>query len=126
VAAPSRDTLSFDLLGLEPPPELQSLVAHSGVDVGRNAKITRVTGWHLTSPRKMAAQARAAGLSHGVYVATLIAGAPAVLTSPNHRRAVATLTASKDRVALMATDVNGQFACCGEGRCHGPERLMQP
>ena len=55
----------------------------------------------------MSAQARAAGLSHSVYLGTLIAGAPAVLTGPDHRRAVAALTASNDEIARMAADING-------------------
>ena len=75
VAAASRDTITLDLLGLESPSGPESQAASSGVDVGRSAKITL----RLAPPvaRKMAAQARAAGLSHGVYLSTLIAGAPA-------------------------------------------------
>ena len=105
MAAASRDTITLDLLGLESPSEPESHAASSGVDVGRSAKITVRLAPHVA--RKMAVQARAAGLSHGVYLSTLIAGAPAVLTGADHRRAVAALTASNDEIARMATDING-------------------
>ena len=55
----------------------------------------------------MAAQVQAVELSHGVYLSTLIEGAPAVLTGADHRRAVAALTASNDEMARMATDIHG-------------------
>ena len=106
VAAAFRVTRSpWTFSGLESPSEPESQAASSGVDVGRSAKITL----RLAPPvaRKMAAQARAAGLSHGVYLSTLIAGAPAVLTGADHRRAVAALTASNDEIARMATDLQG-------------------
>ena len=101
----SRDTTTFDLLGLESPSRSESQAASSGVDVGRSAKITL----RLAPPvaRKMATQARAAGLSQGVYLSTLIAGAPAIVTGADHRRAVAALTASNDEIARMATDLHG-------------------
>ena len=101
----SRDTTTFDLLGPESPSGPKSQAASSGVDVGRSAKITL----RLAPPvaRKMAAQARAAGLSQGVYLSTLIGGAPAILTGADHRRAVAALTASNDEIARMATDLHG-------------------
>ena len=100
-----RDTLTQDLLGQESPSESESQAASSGGDGGRSAKITVRIAPHIA--RKMAVQARAAGLSHGVYLSTLIAGAPAVLTGADHRRAVAALTASNDEIARMATDING-------------------
>jgi len=101
----SRDTTTFDLLGLESPTGPESQAASSGVDAGRSAKITL----RLAPPvaRKMAAQARAAGLSQGVYLSTLIAGAPAILTGADHRRAVAALTASNDEIARVAANING-------------------
>ena len=99
-----RDTITLDLLGLESPTESESQ-ASSGDDVGRSAKITVRLAPHIA--RKMTTQARAAGLSHGVYVSTLIAGAPAVLTGADHRRAVAALTASNDEMARMGTDIHG-------------------
>jgi hypothetical protein len=105
VTAASRDTITLDLLGLESPSEPESQAASSSVNPGRHAKITVRLAPHIA--RKMAAQAGAAGLSHGVYLSTLIAGAPAVLTSADHRRAVAALTASNDEIARMATDLNG-------------------
>ena len=104
MAAATRDTSTLDLPGLELPSETESHAASSGVDVGRSAKITVRLAPHIA--QKMAAQARAAGLSHGVYLSTLIAGAPAVLTGADHRRAVAALTASNDEMARMATDLN--------------------
>jgi hypothetical protein len=101
----SRDTTTLDLLGLESPTGPESQAVSSGVDVGRSAKITL----RLAPPvaRKMATQARAAGLSQGVYLSTLIAGAPAILTGADHRRAVAALTASNDEMARVATDLQG-------------------
>ena len=101
----SRDTTTFDLLGLESPSEPKSQAASSGVDAGRSAKITLRRAPSVA--RKMAAQARAAGLSQGVYLSTLIAGAPAILTGADHRRAVAALTASNDEIARMATELHG-------------------
>jgi hypothetical protein len=100
-----RDTFTLDLLGLESLSELESQAASSDVDAGRSVKITV----RLTPPiaRKMTTQAREAGLSQGVYLSTLIAGAPAVLTGADHRRAVAALTASNDEIARMTTDING-------------------
>ena len=97
--------MTLDLLGLESPSVPESLAASSGVDVGRSAKITLRLAPSVA--RKMAAQARAAGLSHGVYLSTLIAGAPAILTGADHRRAVAALTSSNDEIARMATDLHG-------------------
>ena len=105
MAVAARNNITLDLLGLESPSEPESQAASSGVDVGRYAKITVRLAPHIA--RKMAAQARAAGLTHGVYLSTLIAGAPAVLTGADHRRAVAALTASNDEIARMATDING-------------------
>jgi len=105
VAAASRDTLTLDLLGLEAPSEPESQPASCDVDVGRSVKITLRLTPHIAG--KMSAHARAAGLSHGVYLSTLIAGAPAALTGAEHRRAVAVLTASNDEIARMATDLNG-------------------
>ena len=101
----SRDRLNLDLLGMETPFGLESRTAGPAVDRGRYAKITVRLAPHVA--RKMAAQAQAAGLSHGVYLGTLIAGAPAVLTGADHRRAVAALTASNDEIARVATDMNG-------------------
>ena len=105
VAPPSRDTITLDLLGLESPSEAESQAAHSGIEVARSAKVTVRLAPHIA--RKMAAQARSAGLSHGVYLSTLIAGAPAVLTGADHRCAVAALAASNDEIARMATDIHG-------------------
>ena len=105
MAGAPRDTLTLDLLGLESPSGPESQAASSCVEVGRSAKVTL----RLAPPaaRKMAAQARAAGLSQGVYLSTLIEGAPAILTGADHRRAVAALTASNDEIARMATDLHG-------------------
>jgi len=97
--------MTLDLLGLESPSDAKSQAAASGVEVGRSAKITVRLAPHIAE--KMALQARAAGLSHGVYLSTLIAGAPAVLTGADHRRALAALTASNDEIARVATDING-------------------
>ena len=77
----------------------------SGVNAGSSAKITVRIALHIAG--RMAAQARAAGLLHGVYLSTLISGAPAVLTGTDHRRAMNVLTASNDEIARMATNVNG-------------------
>jgi len=101
----SRDTTTFDLLRLESRSGPESQAASSGVDVGRSAEITL----RLAPPvaRKMATQARAAGLSQGVYRSTLIAGAPAILTGADRRRAVAALTSSNDEIARRATDLHG-------------------
>ena len=82
VAGASRDTLTFDLLGLESPFDSESQATPCGVNVGRPAKVTVRLAPHIA--QRMAAQARAAGLSHGVYLSTLIAGAPAVLTGADH------------------------------------------
>jgi len=105
VAGPPRDRLSLELLGPEPPPGPKSQAASSGVDVGRDAKITVRVAPHIA--RKIAAQAGAAGLSQGVYLSTLIAGAPVILTGADHRRAVAALTASNDEIARVAANING-------------------
>ena len=105
MAGNSRDRSNLDLLGMETSFELELRTATPAVDPGRYAKITVRLAPHVA--RKMAAQAQAAGLSHGVYLGTLIAGAPAVLTGADHRRAVAALTASNDEIARMATDMNG-------------------
>jgi hypothetical protein len=105
VAGASRDTLTLDLLGLESPSESEPHAATPGVDLGRPAKITLRLAPHIAE--KMMVQARAAGLSQGVYLSTLIAGAPAVLTGGDHRRAVAALTASNGEIARMATDLDG-------------------
>jgi hypothetical protein len=105
VPAASPDLNTLDLLGLESLSERESQAAPDGADLGRSTKITVRLAPHIAG--KMAAQARAAGLSHGVYLSTLIAGAPAVLTGADHRRAVAALTASNDEIARMATDING-------------------
>jgi len=105
VAGAPRDTLTLDLLGLESPSGPESRAASSGVDVGRSAKITLRLA--ATAARKMEAQARAAGLSQGVYLSTLIEGAPAILTGADHRRAVAALTASNDEIARLAANING-------------------
>lgn len=105
MAAASRDTATLDLLGLESPSGTGSQAASSGVVLGTWVKITvRLAS---RTAQKLTAQARAAGLSHGVYLSTLIEGAPAVLPGADHRRAVAVLTASNDEIARLATDVNG-------------------
>lgn len=105
VTAASRDTLTLDLLGLESPYAPDSQATSLGIEAGRSTKVTVRLAPHIA--RKMTAQARSAGLSHGVYLSTLIAGAPAVLTGADHRRAVAALTASNDEIARLATDING-------------------
>ena len=105
MAAATRDTSTLDLPGLELPSETESHAASSGVDVGRSAKITVRLAPHIA--QKMTAQARAAGLSHGVYLSTLIAGVPAVLTGADHRRTVAALTASTTALARLAATING-------------------
>lgn len=105
VTAASRDTNTLDLLGLESTCTPESQAASSDIGTGRSIKITVRLAPHIA--RKMSAHARAAGLSHSVYLGTLIAGAPAVLTGLDHRRAVATLTASNDEIARMAADING-------------------
>jgi hypothetical protein len=112
--AGSRDTMTLDLLGLESrsAPGLQG--ASSGVDGGRPVKITVRLEPRIAE--RMTVQARAAGLSQGVYLSTLIAGAPAVLIGADHRRAVAALTASNDEIARMAAAINGLLRRlrCGE------------
>jgi hypothetical protein len=51
-------------------------------------------------------RARAAEVSHGVYVAGLIEGSPPAPRSPDHREAVAALVASTDRLAAMSVGLN--------------------
>lgn len=105
MAGAARDTITLDLPGLVSASGPESQAAPCGVDGGRSAKITVRLAPHIA--RRMTAQARAAGLSHGVYLSTLIAGAPAVLTGADHRRAVVALTASNGEIARMATDLHG-------------------
>jgi hypothetical protein len=71
----------------------------------------------------MVAQARAAGLSNGVYLSTLVAGAPAVLTGADHRRAMAALTASNDEIARVATDLNGLIRLLKRGALPSAEEV---
>ena len=100
-----RDMATLDLLGLESASGLESRAATPAVSHGRHAKITVRLAPRIA--RKRAAEAQAVGLSHGVYLSTLIEGAPAVLTGADHRRAVAALTASNDEMARLAMDIQG-------------------
>jgi hypothetical protein len=104
VAGTARDTITLDLPGLVSASGPESQAAISGVDLGHSVKVTVRLAPHIA--RRLTTQARAAGLSHGVYLSTLIAGAPAVLTSAEHRRAVAALTSSNDEMARLATDLH--------------------
>ena len=113
MAAPLRDAITLDLLGMETPSNPKSPAASSRVHAGRSAKITLRLAPHIA--QKMRVQARASGLSNSVYLSTLIAGAPAVLTGPDHRRAVAALTASNDEIARMAADINGMVRLLRRG-----------
>ncbi|MEO6714262.1 MAG: hypothetical protein ABIM89_12645 [Mycobacteriales bacterium] len=54
--------------------------------------------------RDIATRSRATGLSHGAYVSTLLEGAPLAV---DHRQAVSALATSTDRLASIATDLNG-------------------
>ena len=100
-----RDMSNLDLQGFESPSGLEPRASTPGVAKGRHSKITVRLAPHVA--RKMGAQAQAVGLSHGIYLSTLIEGAPAVLTGADHRRAVAALTASNDDIARMAMDIRG-------------------
>ena len=54
----------------------------------------------------LARRARAADVSQGRYVCTLLDGMPALLRSADHSTAVTALRASTDRVAAMSVDLN--------------------
>ena len=105
MAALSRDTNTPDLPGLAPASECESHATTPGVGGCVDVKLTVRLAPHVAT--KMTAQARAAGLSQKVYLATLISGAPAVLSGADHRRALAALTASNDEMARMAMDIHG-------------------
>jgi len=55
---------------------------------------------------RLAANARAAGLSRGAYLAGLIAGAPAVTPAEHHAALVAALMRSAGELAALSRDLN--------------------
>ena len=54
----------------------------------------------------LASRARRADVSQGSYVAGLIDGAPPPPQAPDHTRALAALTTSTDRLAVLSADLN--------------------
>lgn len=54
---------------------------------------------------RLTMRARAAGLSQGAYLATLIEGAPAPPLPVDHREAIAALGVSTDQLAAVSADV---------------------
>lgn len=72
------------------------------VPTGPSVKVTLRISPRIV--RDMATRARATGLSHGAYVSTLIDGAPIAV---DHKETVRALSASTDRLASTATDLNG-------------------
>jgi ElaB/YqjD/DUF883 family membrane-anchored ribosome-binding protein len=61
----------------------------------------------------LASRARVADLSQGTYVARLIDGTPAQPRAPDHKQAVAALTASTDRLAALSADLNAFMRLLG-------------
>jgi len=71
---------------------------------GKVVKLTlRVSSAHATA---LASRARAAEVSQGRYVCTLLDGMPAPPRPADHSAAVTALRASTDRVAAMSVDLN--------------------
>lgn len=83
------------------------------VSGGQVVKVTlRMSAVHALL---LARRARAADVSQGWYVCTLLDGMPAPLRSADHSTAVATLRASTDKVAAMSVDLNAflRLLTCG-------------
>ena len=55
---------------------------------------------------RLATRARAAGLSYGAYLATLLDGTPAPPLAPGHDLAVKALGVSTEQLAVLSADVN--------------------
>ncbi len=73
-------------------------------EAGKVAKLTlRMSSVHALL---LARRARAADVSQGHYVCTLLDGAPAPLRAADHSASVAALRASTDKVAAMSVDLN--------------------
>lgn len=73
-------------------------------DVGKVTKLTlRVSSAHAAA---LASRARAADVSQGRYVCTLLDGVPAPPRPADHLTAVNALRASTDKVAAMSVDLN--------------------
>ena len=74
-------------------------------------KVTlRVSGAHATS---LATRARAADMSQGDYVASLLDGVAPVAMPADHALAVKALMASTDRVAVLSADLNAFLRVLG-------------
>lgn len=70
-------------------------------------QVVKVT---LRMPRRTALEvskrARAAGVSHGAYLSTLLDGAPMLLAADERKEAVTALAVSTDQLAQLAADLN--------------------
>lgn len=70
----------------------------------------------------LASRARAADVSQGGYVAGLMDGAQPGPLPPDHASAIAALTASTDRLAVMSSDLNAFMRLLGRGSSAEIER----
>lgn len=70
----------------------------------------------------LATRARRADVSQGSYVARLIDGTPAQPRAPDHAQAVAALTASTDRLAVLSADLNAFMRLIGRA----PRSELEP
>ncbi len=70
----------------------------------------------------LASRARRADVSQGHYVAGLIDGAPPPPQAPDHTRALAALTTSTDRLAVLSADLNAFQRLVGRV----PTRELEP
>ena len=60
-------------------------------------------------------RARAAGLSYGDYVDTLLDGVPAPAVTADHRQAVTTLRVSNELLASLSSDINALIRAASRG-----------
>lgn len=65
---------------------------------------------------RLATRARAAGLSYGAFLTTLLDGTPAPPLAPGHDRAVAALGVSTEQLAVIAADINELIRLIGRQR----------
>ena len=88
------------------------------ITIGPAVKVTLRVSPRIA--REIATRARATGLSRGAYVGTLIDAAPFAV---DHRQAVRALAASTDRLASIASDLNGFARLVRQGTSRSAEHV---
>lgn len=90
----------------------QPAIAEPACTTRRVVKITlRVSAAHATS---LATRARAADISQGAYVSSLLDGMVPAALSADHSSAVKVLMASTDRMAALSADLNAFMRVLGQ------------